>query len=33
MAIETMTKQESSSVKGGRWVYLQDKWYWVKDAR
>ncbi len=33
MEIETMTEQESSSIKGGRWVYLQGEWYWLDDVR
>lgn len=30
---ETMTEQELSSIKGGRWVYINNEWYWIEDAR
>lgn len=33
MEIETMTEQELSSIKGGRWIYQQGKWYWIDEAR
>lgn len=33
MEIETMTKQELSDIKGGRWVNICGEWHWVEDAR
>ncbi len=33
MEIEILTKQELSSVKGGRWIYKDGKWYWIEDTR
>ena len=30
MEVETLTKQELSSIKGGRWVYLEGEWYWAE---
>lgn len=33
MEMETMTEQELSSIKGGRWVYLQGEWHWIEDVR
>lgn len=33
MDMETMTKQELSSVKGGKWIYLYGEWHWVEETR
>lgn len=34
MEIETMTKQESSSIKGGGyWVWIGNTWIWVEESR
>lgn len=33
MEIEILTKQELSSIKGGRWVYWDGKWYWIEETR
>lgn len=33
MKIEVLNAQELSSIKGGEWVYLEGKWYWIKDTR
>lgn len=33
MEIEILTKQELSSIKGGRWVCIDNTWYWVEDTR
>lgn len=33
MEIETMTEQELSSIKGGRWVYLYGELRWIEETR
>lgn len=33
MEIETMTKQELSNIKEGRWIYREGEWHWIEDAR
>ncbi len=33
MEIETLTKQELSSIKGGRWIYKDGEWIWLEETR
>lgn len=33
MEIETLTNQELSSIKGGRWIYKDGEWIWLEEAR
>lgn len=33
MEIESMTKQELSSVKGGKWIYWEGEWIWFEETR